>query len=119
MARLGIFSMSNSNGNHKMTSGSASSDTSSPSRRPRQRIPYPAPKEFPSLQSITPSVGRPMNHVSNDIGGSISTTFSEESSEDHALAKHDFMVSFMVDARGGSMLGCRYNGVKVDPNRIA
>ena len=110
--------MSNSNGNHKMTSGSASSDTSSPSRRPRQRIPYPAPKEFPPIQPIQPiqpSVGRPMNHVSNDIGGSISTTFSEDTSDDpNAMAKHDFMVSFMVDARGGSMLGCRYNGVKVN-----
>ena len=29
------------------------------------------------------------------------------------LTKQDFLVSFMVDARGGSMKGCRYSGVKV------
>ena len=29
------------------------------------------------------------------------------------LAKHDFLVSFLVDARGGSMYGCRNSGVKV------
>lgn len=28
------------------------------------------------------------------------------------LTKQDFLVSFMVDARGGSMKGCRYSGVK-------
>ena len=32
------------------------------------------------------------------------------------LAKHDFLVSFLVDARGGSMYGCRHSGIKV--NRI-
>ena len=30
-----------------------------------------------------------------------------------ALQKQDFLVSFLVDARGGSMKGCRYSGVKV------
>ena len=29
------------------------------------------------------------------------------------LTKHDFLVSFLVDARGGSLKGCRYSGVKV------
>ena len=29
------------------------------------------------------------------------------------LAKHDFLVSFLVDARGGSMYGCRNSGIKV------
>ena len=30
-----------------------------------------------------------------------------------ALTKQDFLVSFLVDARGGSMKGCRFSGVKV------
>ena len=30
-----------------------------------------------------------------------------------ALRREDFLVSFLVDARGGSLKGCRYSGVKV------
>jgi hypothetical protein len=30
------------------------------------------------------------------------------------LTKQDFLVSFLVDARGGSMKGCRHSGVKVN-----
>ena len=39
----------------------------------------------------------------------------EETAADEAaaLTKHDFLVSFLVDARGGSLKGCRYSGVKV------
>ena len=33
-----------------------------------------------------------------------------------ALTKQDFLVSFLVDARGGSMKGCRFSGVKVSTN---
>lgn len=40
---------------------------------------------------------------------------NEETAADEAaaLTKHDFLVSFLVDARGGSLKGCRYSGVKV------
>jgi hypothetical protein len=57
-----------------------------------------------------------VNHVSND---GVSSTLSDEqllAPDDPSAApptKHDFMVSFLVDARGGSMTGCRYSGVKV------
>ena len=61
--------------------------------------------------------GRPVlnNHQLDSLGGSLST-FSEDSctSDDpNAPTKHDFMVSFLVDARGGCLLGCRHSGVKV------
>ena len=29
------------------------------------------------------------------------------------VARHDFLVSFLVDARGGALNGCRHTGVKV------
>ena len=55
-----------------------------------------------------------LNHLSDRLGSL--STFSDDfgSSEDpNAPAKMDFMVSFLVDARGGSMVGCRHSGVKV------
>lgn len=53
----------------------------------------------------------------NSLAGSCTTAggFSDELSSDdpNAPVNHDFMVSFLVDARGGAMVGCRYSGVKV------
>ena len=64
-----------------------------------------------------------INHSAvSSLGGSVAGSAgglthddveSITSSEDpNAPAKHDFMVSFLVDARGGSMVGCRHSGVK-------
>ena len=38
---------------------------------------------------------------------------SAAAEEAAALRREDFLVSFLVDARGGSLKGCRYSGVKV------
>lgn len=40
---------------------------------------------------------------------------ANDHSSEHAvhLSKQDFLVSFLVDARGGAMKGCRFSGVKV------
>ena len=35
-----------------------------------------------------------------------------------ALRREDFLVSFLVDARGGSLKGCRYSGVKVSESYL-
>ena len=59
-----------------------------------------------------------LNHLSDRLG-SLSTFSDDFGSEDpNAPAKQDFMVSFLVDARGGSMVGCRHSGVKVKENSI-
>ncbi len=34
-------------------------------------------------------------------------------SDPNAPARADFMISFLVDARGGTMHGCRFSGVRV------
>mgnify|MGYP001382427622 CR=1 FL=1 len=39
--------------------------------------------------------------------------FADDAADPIALTKQDFLVSFLVDARGGSMKGCRFSGVKV------
>ncbi len=54
-----------------------------------------------------------LNHLSDRLGSL--STFSDElmSDDPNAPAKQDFMVSFLVDARGGSMIGCRHSGAKV------
>ena len=51
------------------------------------------------------------NHFDDDMA----TTATESLSDDdpNAPMKQEFMVSFLVDARGGAMTGCRYSGVKV------
>ncbi|TRY72076.1 hypothetical protein TCAL_17108 [Tigriopus californicus] len=57
-------------------------------------------------------VGQNLNH--NDLGGSTTTGgFSDELDDPNAPINQDFMVSLLVDARGGAMHGCRYSGVKV------
>ena len=48
------------------------------------------------------------NDVMNEIEGD---EYCER--DPSPLAKHDFLVSFLVDARGGSMYGCRNSGIKV------
>ena len=59
----------------------------------------------------------------NSLAGSCTTAggFSDELSSDdpNAPVNHDFMVSFLVDARGGAMVGCRYSGVKVRKRRFS
>ncbi|XP_059087243.1 ankyrin-3-like [Tigriopus californicus] len=64
-------------------------------------------------------VGQNLNH--NDLGGSTTTGgFSDELDDPNAPINQDFMVSLLVDARGGAMHGCRYSGVKVTiPPRTA
>ena len=54
-----------------------------------------------------------MNHDGSSVSGSHSLTEDYACGDPNAPTKHDFMVSFLVDARGGSMYGCRYSGVKV------
>lgn len=41
------------------------------------------------------------------------TTAWNVSNERYFLRVHRFLVSFMVDARGGAMRGCRHSGVRV------
>ena len=48
----------------------------------------------------------------NDVMNEIEGEFVGER-DPSPLAKHDFLVSFLVDARGGSMYGCRNSGIKV------
>ena len=60
-------------------------------------------------------------HDSLDQGQNGGQNGGQSADEDAAnfaltLTKQDFLVSFMVDARGGSMKGCRYSGVKVSFN---
>lgn len=58
-----------------------------------------------------------MNHDGSSVSGSHSLTEDFACGDPNAPTKHDFMVSFLVDARGGSMYGCRYSGVKVSDNQ--
>ena len=84
-----------------------------------RRVPQAAPMSIQSSFDVgTPlSSSLPINNLNHLDGGSglgSISTFSDDLSEDpNAPAKHDFMVSFLVDARGGSMIGCRHSGAKV------
>ena len=53
-----------------------------------------------------------MHHKDNDVMNDIESEYIGER-DPSPLAKHDFLVSFLVDARGGSMYGCRNSGIKV------
>ena len=48
--------------------------------------------------------------VNNDTYASGSLS---DDGDPNAPAKAEFMISFLVDARGGSMHGCRFSGVRV------
>ncbi|CAB4068137.1 ANK [Lepeophtheirus salmonis] len=50
-----------------------------------------------------------------DLSISVDGTSSSEvtGTETTKLAKIDFLVSFLVDARGGTMTGCRHSGLRV------
>jgi hypothetical protein len=50
------------------------------------------------------SLNNSNNNNNNNNGGLEPTT---------QVARHDFLVSFLVDARGGALNGCRHTGVKV------
>ena len=54
---------------------------------------------------------RHMEDVDDDDLGDV--TEESDQSQESPLAKHDFLVSFLVDARGGSMTGCRLSGIRV------
>lgn len=65
-----------------------------------------------------------MNHYMSDNDNPEQIINEEEtnniSDHDHQVAhlsKQDFLVSFLVDARGGAMKGCRFSGVKVSRRR--
>ena len=49
----------------------------------------------------------------NDVMNDIENEYIAGDGDPSPLAKHDFLVSFLVDARGGSMYGCRNSGIKV------
>ena len=49
----------------------------------------------------------------NDVMNEIEGEYVAGERDPSPLAKHDFLVSFLVDARGGSMYGCRNSGIKV------
>ncbi len=114
-----------------------SSNPSSPRTQPRQPLqpqqhvdggaPRPPPLQLRSsggggtgaatpMSSSVPPGSLPINNL-NHLGdrlGSLSTFSDDLTSDDpNAPAKQDFMVSFLVDARGGSMIGCRHSGTKV------
>ena len=65
--------------------------------------------EIETKNDDSPSIGQGQN------GGQNGGQSADEDAANYALTltKQDFLVSFMVDARGGSMKGCRYSGVKV------
>ena len=48
-----------------------------------------------------------------EVGGHNGGQIADDAADPIALTKQDFLVSFLVDARGGSMKGCRFSGVKV------
>ena len=55
-----------------------------------------------------------LNHEEeNDVMNDIENEYVAGDGDPSPLAKHDFLVSFLVDARGGSMYGCRNSGIKV------
>ena len=54
------------------------------------------------------------NEVMNEIGQEHEINVHIGERDPSPLAKHDFLVSFLVDARGGSMYGCRNSGIKVN-----
>ena len=49
----------------------------------------------------------------NDVMNDMENEYIGGERDPSPLAKHDFLVSFLVDARGGSMYGCRNSGIKV------
>ena len=57
--------------------------------------------------------GRHANDAMNEIGQEDEGNANVVERDPSPLAKHDFLVSFLVDARGGSMYGCRNSGIKV------
>ena len=61
--------------------------------------------EKPTISNISM---RDRNYVINEFEGEYAV-----GRDPSPLAKHDFLVSFLVDARGGSMYGCRNSGIKV------
>ena len=61
--------------------------------------------EKPEMSNISM---RDRNYVINEFEGEYAV-----GRDPSPLAKHDFLVSFLVDARGGSMYGCRNSGIKV------
>ena len=48
------------------------------------------------------------NHLSVVVGN-----VTESDASATQVARHVFLVSFLVDARGGALNGCRHTGVKV------
>ena len=99
--------------NHHHFSPSSATSSSSPSRM----------VQIHRSNDDDPTTVGGVNHLMTNhelsVSGSVvgSGAFSDVESvcseDPNAPAKHDFMVSFLVDARGGSMLGCRHSGVKV------
>ena len=57
--------------------------------------------------------GEPNHEEENDVMNDIENEYIAGDGDPSPLAKHDFLVSFLVDARGGSMYGCRNSGIKV------
>jgi hypothetical protein len=49
----------------------------------------------------------------NDVTYASGSLSSDGGGDPNAPARADFMISFLVDARGGTMHGCRFSGVKV------
>ena len=70
----------------------------------------------PPSASIEAESGQQNNEGVNDV---VVQGNADDAAAVIALAKQDFLVSFLVDARGGSMIGCRFSGVKVSQNKIA
>ena len=50
-----------------------------------------------------------LNNNNNLVGVSV----TEGDATVTQVTRHDFLVSFLVDARGGALNGCRHTGVKV------
>ena len=54
-----------------------------------------------------------INNNNNNNGG-----LESDAAVTLPVARHDFLVSFLVDARGGALNGCRHTGVKVRHKNI-
>ena len=63
------------------------------------------------LAGVPSNAGRHNGTDHDDLGPPV----SDDAAAVMALTRQDFLVSFLVDARGGSMKGCRFSGVKVRP----
>ena len=84
----------------RTSTASTASSLSSPARQPSPHI-------------MTHEIN---NYMSDDNPDEVDINDTERNNAAAAviaLHKQDFLVSFLVDARGGSMKGCRYSGVKV------